>query len=176
MRKQGGPPKHIVTDKLGSSAAAKRLVMPNVEHRSHKRLNNHAENSTFPFENASEQCRAFDPGPNCSVPFQPSPPSATFSFRPAHAALLSHQPASPRRDGDTSRPQLPERRRRCLFAAANSLFDIARSSRTNILCPRDDDPHSVCAATGNSDRSCVRDQKISVRGSSISSGGRSATT
>ena len=45
LRKQGCPPKRIVTDKLGSYAAAKRSVMPNVEHRSHKGLNNRAENS-----------------------------------------------------------------------------------------------------------------------------------
>ena len=36
LRKQGCPPKRIVTDKLGSYAAAKRTVMPNVEHRYHK--------------------------------------------------------------------------------------------------------------------------------------------
>ena len=71
----------------------------------------------------------FDPGPDCSVSFQPSPPSATFSFRPVHAALLSPQTcvASARwPNGNTSRLPLPERRRRCLCAAANSLCDIAR--------------------------------------------------
>jgi putative transposase len=38
LRKQGRPPKRIITDKLGSYAAAKREVMPKVEHRSHKGL------------------------------------------------------------------------------------------------------------------------------------------
>ena len=61
LRRQGCRPKRIVTDKLGSYAAAKRTVMPDVEHRSHKGLNNRAENSrrgpsvpTSPFENESE--------------------------------------------------------------------------------------------------------------------------
>jgi hypothetical protein len=36
LRKQGRPPKRIITDKLGSYAAAKREVIPNLEHRSHK--------------------------------------------------------------------------------------------------------------------------------------------
>ena len=48
LRKQGRPPKRIVTDKLGSYAAAKRTVMPKVEHRQHKALNNRAENSHVP--------------------------------------------------------------------------------------------------------------------------------
>ena len=48
LRKQGRPPKRIITDKLGSYAAAMRKVMPRVEHRSHKGLNNRAENSHAP--------------------------------------------------------------------------------------------------------------------------------
>jgi putative transposase len=45
LKKQGLAPKRIVTDKLRSYGAAKRDVMPAVEHRSHKSLNNRAENS-----------------------------------------------------------------------------------------------------------------------------------
>jgi putative transposase len=48
LRTQGRPPKRIVTDKLGSYGAARRQLMPNVEHRQHKRLNNRAENSHVP--------------------------------------------------------------------------------------------------------------------------------
>ncbi|NTG51561.1 IS6 family transposase [Agrobacterium rhizogenes] len=48
LRKQGLVPKRIVTDKLRSHGAAKREVMPDVEHRSHKGLNNRAENSHVP--------------------------------------------------------------------------------------------------------------------------------
>jgi len=35
----------MIADKLGSYAAARRQIMPAVEHRPHKRLNNRAENS-----------------------------------------------------------------------------------------------------------------------------------
>ncbi|MGO8572874.1 DDE-type integrase/transposase/recombinase, partial [Rhizobium ruizarguesonis] len=45
LNKQGLSPKRIVTDKLRSYGAAKRHVMSGVEHRSHKGLNNRAENS-----------------------------------------------------------------------------------------------------------------------------------
>lgn len=48
LKKQGLAPKRIVTDKLRSYAAAKRDVMPAVEHRSHKGLNNRAENFHLP--------------------------------------------------------------------------------------------------------------------------------
>jgi putative transposase len=49
VSKQGGPPRRLITDKLGSYAAAQRQIMPDVEHRSHKGLNNRAENSHLPF-------------------------------------------------------------------------------------------------------------------------------
>jgi len=39
MKKQGQVPKRIVTDKLRSYGAARRQIMPAVEHRSHKGLN-----------------------------------------------------------------------------------------------------------------------------------------
>jgi putative transposase len=38
LKKQGCPPRRIITDKLGSYAAARRQVMPAVEHRQHKGL------------------------------------------------------------------------------------------------------------------------------------------
>jgi putative transposase len=48
LHKQGMEPKRIITDKLRSYGAARAQVMPNVEHRSHKGLNNRAENSHLP--------------------------------------------------------------------------------------------------------------------------------
>jgi putative transposase len=48
MKKTRSVPRVIVTDKLRSYGAAHREVMPCVEHRSHKGLNNWAENSHQP--------------------------------------------------------------------------------------------------------------------------------
>jgi hypothetical protein len=45
---QGRAPRVLITDKLKSYAAAKREIMPGVEHRQHKGLNNRAENSHQP--------------------------------------------------------------------------------------------------------------------------------
>jgi len=48
LKKRGSAPRVMITDKLVSYAAAKRTVMPGVEHRQHKGLNNRAENSHQP--------------------------------------------------------------------------------------------------------------------------------
>ncbi|WP_114948419.1 IS6 family transposase [Microvirga calopogonii] len=59
LRKQGGPPRRMITDKLGSYAAAQRQIMPDVEHRSHKGLNNRAENSHLPFRRREQVMQGF---------------------------------------------------------------------------------------------------------------------
>ena len=48
LKKQGTAPRVMITDKLASYGAAKREIMPGVEHRQHKGLNNRAENSHQP--------------------------------------------------------------------------------------------------------------------------------
>ena len=59
MKKQGCLPKRIVTDKLRSYGAARRQVMPTVEHRSHKGLNNRAENSHLPLRKRERAMQGF---------------------------------------------------------------------------------------------------------------------
>jgi len=59
LNRQGVAPKRIVTDKLGSYAAARKKIMPAVEHRSHKRLNNRAENSHLPFRRRERAMQGF---------------------------------------------------------------------------------------------------------------------
>src|SRR3954468_5727557 len=53
LRATGRKPRVIITDKLRSYGAAKRVVMPSVAHRQHRYLNNRAENS-------HRQCRKRD--------------------------------------------------------------------------------------------------------------------
>ena len=64
LKKQGCPPRRMITDKLGSYAAARRQVMPDVEHRSHKGLNNRAENSHLPFRRRERARQGFR-SPRC---------------------------------------------------------------------------------------------------------------
>ena len=49
----------MITDKLASYGAAKRKVMPSVEHRRHKGLNNRAENSHQPTRRRERQMKRF---------------------------------------------------------------------------------------------------------------------
>jgi putative transposase len=59
LKKQGLAPRRIITDKLRSYGAAKRQVMPDVEHRSHKGLNNRAENSHVPLRKRERMMQGF---------------------------------------------------------------------------------------------------------------------
>ncbi len=52
-------PRVLMSDKLGSYEAAKKEVMPSVEHRRHKRLNNRAENSHQPTRQRERTMRRF---------------------------------------------------------------------------------------------------------------------
>jgi putative transposase len=59
LNKQGFVPRVIVTDKLKSYEVAKKQVMPNVEHRQHKGLNNLGENSHQPTRTRERRMRRF---------------------------------------------------------------------------------------------------------------------
>lgn len=57
LRATGRQPRVIITDKLRSYGAAKRVVMPNVAHRQHRYLNNRAENSHQPTRERERRMR-----------------------------------------------------------------------------------------------------------------------
>jgi putative transposase len=59
LKKQGCPPRRMITDKLASYAAAQRQIMPAVEHRSHKGLNNRAENLHLPLRRRERAMHGF---------------------------------------------------------------------------------------------------------------------
>src|SRR3954465_11410761 len=59
LRRQGQPPRVLITDKLASYPAAKKELMPGVEHRRHKGLNNRAENSPQPTRRRERQMKRF---------------------------------------------------------------------------------------------------------------------
>ena len=52
-------PRVIITDKLQSYAAAKREILPGVEHRQHRYLNNRAENSHQPTRQRERRMQGF---------------------------------------------------------------------------------------------------------------------
>ncbi|MCX4783609.1 IS6 family transposase [Streptomyces sp. NBC_01264] len=59
MKKQRRVPSVLVTDKLKSYGTAHRVLMPSVEHRSHKGLNNRAENSRQPTRQRERAMKGF---------------------------------------------------------------------------------------------------------------------
>jgi putative transposase len=59
LKKQCRAPRVMITDKLASYGAAKAEVMPSVEHRRHKGLNNRAENSHQPTRRRERQMKRF---------------------------------------------------------------------------------------------------------------------
>jgi putative transposase len=59
LKRQGRAPRVMITDKLASYSAAKREMMPGVEHRRHKGLNNRAENSHQPTRRRERQMKRF---------------------------------------------------------------------------------------------------------------------
>ena len=59
LKKQGYPPRRLITDKLNSYASARRQIMPSVEHRAHKGLNNRAENSHVPLRKRERMMQGF---------------------------------------------------------------------------------------------------------------------
>lgn len=65
LKSQGATPRVMVTDKLRSYAAAQAELMPGVEHRSHKGLNNRAENSHLPLRRRERRLMRFKSARQC---------------------------------------------------------------------------------------------------------------
>src|SRR5919199_4090336 len=59
LKKQMRPPRVLITDKLASYGAAKRELVPGVEHRQYRGLNNRAENSHQPTRRRERQMKRF---------------------------------------------------------------------------------------------------------------------
>ena len=59
LKRQGRAPRVLITDKLASYPAAKQELMPRVEHRRHKGLNNRAENSHQPTRRRERQMKRY---------------------------------------------------------------------------------------------------------------------
>ena len=82
-------PRVLITDKLGSYSVAKRELLPDVEHRKSRYLNNRAENSHRPTRRRERQMQRF------------KSPSQAQRFLSAHAFIYGH--FHPRRHRSTAR-------------------------------------------------------------------------
>ncbi|ANS63627.1 IS6 family transposase [Streptomyces lincolnensis] len=79
MKRTGAVPRVIVTDKLRSYGAAHREVMPSIEHRQSKYLNNRAENSHQPTRQREQAIKASAPWAEHSGSCPPSAASRPTS-------------------------------------------------------------------------------------------------
>ncbi len=98
-------PRVIITDKLGSYGVAKKEILPGVEHRQHKGLNNRAENSHQPTRQRERLMRRFK--------------SAGHAQRFLAAFGPIYQHTRPRRQALTAEAYRQERQRR--FAVWNEV-------------------------------------------------------
>jgi putative transposase len=71
-------PRVLITDKLKSYGAAKREILPGVEHRQHRYLNNRAENSHLPTRQREQRMQRF------------KSPGHTQRFLAAYGPIASH--------------------------------------------------------------------------------------
>ena len=91
LKKQMRTPRFMITDKLASYGAAKREIMPGIEHRQHKGLNNRAENSHQPTRQRERQTKRFKSAARRSASFQPTTRSTTSSSRRDHLTAAEHR-------------------------------------------------------------------------------------
>ncbi len=81
-------PRVVITDKLASYGAAKREVLPSVEHRQHKRLSNRAENSHQPTRERERRMRRFK-SPGHAQRFLAAYGPIAGHFRPRRHRLIA---------------------------------------------------------------------------------------
>jgi transposase-like protein len=87
----------MITDKLGSYAAAKKEIMPGVEHRSHKGLNNRAENSHLAVRRRERAMKRFKSSRQCQRFVSIHGPIANLFHYPRNHLTAAHLPRAPQR-------------------------------------------------------------------------------
>ncbi|MGW1762027.1 IS6 family transposase [Streptomyces mirabilis] len=90
MKRQCRVPRVLVTDKLRSYGVAHRELMPSVEHRCHKGLNNRAENSHQTTRQRERAMRYFR-SPGAAQRFLSAFSGISPHFRPRHHLLTTTQ-------------------------------------------------------------------------------------
>jgi len=90
LKGQGRVPRVMITDKLLSYDAAKKDIMPGVEHRSHKGLNNRVANSHQPIRRRERIMKRFKSGRHLQRFVSIHDPIANLFHIPRHDIASSH--------------------------------------------------------------------------------------
>jgi putative transposase len=93
LKKQGVTPRVMITDKLASYGAAKREIMPGVEHRQHRGLNNRAENSQQPTRRRERIMKRFKSAGQAQRFLSVHDQVANLSRRPTNTNAADHRRA-----------------------------------------------------------------------------------
>jgi putative transposase len=96
LKKQGTTPRVMITDKLASYGAAKREVIPSVEHRQHRGLNNRAENSHQPTRRRERIMKRFKSAGQAQRFLSVHDTVANLFRRPANISAADHRLARAR--------------------------------------------------------------------------------
>jgi putative transposase len=91
LNKQGIAPRVMITDKRASYAAAKRAVMPGVEHRHHQSLSNRAENSHQPTRRRERTLKRFKSVRQAQRFLSVHDPVGNLFRRPASISAVDHR-------------------------------------------------------------------------------------
>jgi putative transposase len=91
LKKQGMAPRVMITDKLASYGAAKREIMPGVEHRQHRGLNNRAENSHQPTRRRERIMKCFKSAGQAQRFLSTHDQVANLFRRPANTNAVDHR-------------------------------------------------------------------------------------
>jgi putative transposase len=91
LKRQGIAPRVMITDKLPSYGAAKREVMPGVEHRQHRGLNNRAENSHQPTRRRERIMKRFKSAGQAQRFLSAHDQVANLFRRPANITAAAHR-------------------------------------------------------------------------------------
>jgi putative transposase len=91
LKKQGTAPRVMITDKLASYGAAKREIIPCVEHRQHQGLNNRAENSHQPTRRREHIMKRFKSAGQAQRFLSVHDQVANLFFRPTATNAADHR-------------------------------------------------------------------------------------
>jgi putative transposase len=96
LKKQRVAPRVMITDKLASYAAAKKVLMPGVEHRQHKGSNNRAANSHKPTRRREHIMKRFTSAGQAQRFLSAHDQVANLFRRPTNASAVDHRLARAR--------------------------------------------------------------------------------
>ena len=93
LKKQGIAPRMMITDTLARYSAAKREIMPAIEHRQHRGLNDRAENSHQPTRRRERIMKRFKSAGQAQRFLSVHDQVANLFRRPADTSAADHRDA-----------------------------------------------------------------------------------